>query len=216
MPQAKPASVEEKVKDQLEAAKLAPVIEEVDLANLAPRKPDWDLKRDVAKKLEKLEKRTQKAIAELINYKDVIYKSLPYMYVLMKWRSVQIMFFKVQHEPPEDFTTKIENLKKQMENFKADIRKNKIGKLQRDEDDYIRGLVYPWMDRNRCLRQPKKVTYAQTSSSLGGEDQTSGDSSSSTALGPITTRSAMTNFQGPASSRGAGTRTTRGKRPQRP
>nr|XP_033787790.1 coiled-coil domain-containing protein 12 isoform X3 [Geotrypetes seraphini] len=66
MPQAKPASVEEKVKDQLEAAKLAPVIEEVDLANLAPRKPDWDLKRDVAKKLEKLEKRTQKAIAELI------------------------------------------------------------------------------------------------------------------------------------------------------
>ncbi|XP_030052723.1 coiled-coil domain-containing protein 12 [Microcaecilia unicolor] len=66
MPQAKPASVEEKVKDQLEAAKLAPVIEEVDLANLAPRKPDWDLKRDVAKKLEKLEKRTQRAIAELI------------------------------------------------------------------------------------------------------------------------------------------------------
>ncbi|KAK3106524.1 hypothetical protein FSP39_021845, partial [Pinctada imbricata] len=37
-----------------------------DLINLAPRKPDWDLKRDVAKKLEKLERRTQKAIAELI------------------------------------------------------------------------------------------------------------------------------------------------------
>lgn len=37
-----------------------------DLHNLAPRKPDWDLKRDVDKKLEKLEKRTQKAIAELI------------------------------------------------------------------------------------------------------------------------------------------------------
>uniref|UniRef100_A0A672Z352 Coiled-coil domain containing 12 n=1 Tax=Sphaeramia orbicularis TaxID=375764 RepID=A0A672Z352_9TELE len=37
-----------------------------DLANLAPRKPDWDLKRDVAKKLEKLERRTQRAIAELI------------------------------------------------------------------------------------------------------------------------------------------------------
>ena len=30
------------------------------------RKPDWDLKRDVASKLEKLERRTQKAIAELI------------------------------------------------------------------------------------------------------------------------------------------------------
>ncbi|KAI4882824.1 hypothetical protein NFI96_030184, partial [Prochilodus magdalenae] len=66
VPKAKPASVEDKVKDQLEAANPEPVIEEVDLANLAPRKPDWDLKRDVAKKLEKLEKRTQKAIAELI------------------------------------------------------------------------------------------------------------------------------------------------------
>lgn len=38
-----------------------------DLINLAPRKPDWDLKRDVAKKLEKLERRTQRAIAELIS-----------------------------------------------------------------------------------------------------------------------------------------------------
>uniref|UniRef100_G1PDY0 Coiled-coil domain containing 12 n=1 Tax=Myotis lucifugus TaxID=59463 RepID=G1PDY0_MYOLU len=66
VPQAKPVAVEEKVREQLEAAKPEPVIEEVDLANLAPRKPDWDLKRDVAKKLEKLEKRTQRAIAELI------------------------------------------------------------------------------------------------------------------------------------------------------
>ncbi|KAM5313439.1 coiled-coil domain-containing protein 12 isoform 3-T3 [Glossophaga mutica] len=66
VPQAKPVAVEEKVKEQLEAAKPEPIIEEVDLANLAPRKPDWDLKRDVAKKLEKLEKRTQRAIAELI------------------------------------------------------------------------------------------------------------------------------------------------------
>ncbi|KAJ7322078.1 hypothetical protein JRQ81_018365 [Phrynocephalus forsythii] len=66
VPPAKPASVEDKVKDQLEAARPEPIIEEVDLANLAPRKPDWDLKRDVAKKLEKLEKRTQRAIAELI------------------------------------------------------------------------------------------------------------------------------------------------------
>nr|XP_034349453.1 uncharacterized protein LOC117702370 [Arvicanthis niloticus] len=66
VPQAKPVAVEEKVKEQLEAAKPEPVIEEVDLANLAPRKPDWDLKRDVAKKLEKLEKQTQSAIAELI------------------------------------------------------------------------------------------------------------------------------------------------------
>lgn len=50
----------------MEAAKAGVVIDELDITNLAPRKPDWDLKRDVAKKLEKLERRTQKAIAELI------------------------------------------------------------------------------------------------------------------------------------------------------
>lgn len=54
------------MKEQLEAAKSGVVIDELDITNLAPRKPDWDLKRDVAKKLEKLERRTQKAIAELI------------------------------------------------------------------------------------------------------------------------------------------------------
>jgi coiled-coil domain-containing protein 12 len=36
------------------------------LSNLAPRKIDWDLKRNIAKKLNKLEKRTQKAIVEMI------------------------------------------------------------------------------------------------------------------------------------------------------
>lgn len=41
-------------------------MEDLDISSLAPRKPDWDLKRDVAKKLERLERRTQKAIAELI------------------------------------------------------------------------------------------------------------------------------------------------------
>lgn len=39
--------------------------EDVDLLSLAPRKPDSDLKRDVEKKLKKLEKRTNRAIAEL-------------------------------------------------------------------------------------------------------------------------------------------------------
>uniref|UniRef100_A0A3P8PPA6 Coiled-coil domain containing 12 n=1 Tax=Astatotilapia calliptera TaxID=8154 RepID=A0A3P8PPA6_ASTCA len=61
VPKTNPASVEDKVNYNPE-----PIIEEVDLANLAPRKPDWDLKCDVAKKLEKLERRTQRAIAELI------------------------------------------------------------------------------------------------------------------------------------------------------
>ncbi|WAR06341.1 CCD12-like protein [Mya arenaria] len=66
LPSVKPEDVADKVKSQLEASKTHDVLEEVDLVNLAPRKPDWDLKRDVAKKLEKLERRTQRAIAELI------------------------------------------------------------------------------------------------------------------------------------------------------
>lgn len=64
--QAKPTDIKNEVKDQLDSAKSGVVIDELDISNLAPRKPDWDLKRDVAKKLEKLERRTQKAIAELI------------------------------------------------------------------------------------------------------------------------------------------------------
>mmetsp|Transcript_11621 Transcript_11621/g.16124 ORF Transcript_11621/g.16124 Transcript_11621/m.16124 type:complete len:172 (+) Transcript_11621:58-573(+) len=45
--------------------------EEPDLnsVNLAPKKANWDLKRDVEKKLEKLEKRTQKAIVEMMREK---------------------------------------------------------------------------------------------------------------------------------------------------
>eukprot|EP00698_Gefionella_okellyi_P013959 TRINITY_DN3856_c0_g1_i1.p1 TRINITY_DN3856_c0_g1~~TRINITY_DN3856_c0_g1_i1.p1 ORF type:complete len:109 (+),score=27.40 TRINITY_DN3856_c0_g1_i1:71-397(+) len=35
------------------------------LLSLAPKKPNWDLKRDVEKKLAKLEKKTQRAIIEL-------------------------------------------------------------------------------------------------------------------------------------------------------
>ncbi|KAI8424340.1 hypothetical protein MSG28_002881 [Choristoneura fumiferana] len=61
-----PPAVEDEVKDLLEAGKEKVVLQDLDISSLAPRKPDWDLKRDVAKKLEKLERRTQKAIAELI------------------------------------------------------------------------------------------------------------------------------------------------------
>lgn len=34
--------------------------------NIAPKKPNWDLRRDVQKKLDKLEKRTQKALHQLM------------------------------------------------------------------------------------------------------------------------------------------------------
>ena len=52
--------------DSLEAGQQTTMIEELDIVNLAPRKPDWDLKRDIAKKLEKLERRTARAIGEII------------------------------------------------------------------------------------------------------------------------------------------------------
>ncbi|TPX51643.1 hypothetical protein SeMB42_g00085 [Synchytrium endobioticum] len=39
---------------------------ELDLSNLAPKKPNWDLKRDLERKIAKLERRTQVAIIELI------------------------------------------------------------------------------------------------------------------------------------------------------
>ncbi|XP_011312115.1 coiled-coil domain-containing protein 12 [Fopius arisanus] len=59
-------SVELEKENPEEGTRSKAVIEELDIGSLAPRKPDWDLKRDVSKKLEKLERRTQKAIAELI------------------------------------------------------------------------------------------------------------------------------------------------------
>ena len=56
----------EQPQDSLEAGQQTTMIEELDIINLAPRKPDWDLKRDIAKKLEKLERRTARAIGEII------------------------------------------------------------------------------------------------------------------------------------------------------
>lgn len=54
------------ITNEVDTLKTPIVIEEIDIQNLAPRKPDWDLKRDVAKKFEILERRTQRAIAEII------------------------------------------------------------------------------------------------------------------------------------------------------
>ncbi len=39
--------------------------------NLAPKKINWDLKRDVIKKQEKLEVRTQRAIVEMLSTSDI-------------------------------------------------------------------------------------------------------------------------------------------------
>jgi len=66
LPAGRTSEVVDHVQDELSKEKEGVVVNELDFMNLAPRKPDWDLKRDVASKLDKLERRTQKAIAELI------------------------------------------------------------------------------------------------------------------------------------------------------
>jgi len=40
--------------------------EELDLHNIAPNRPNWDLKRELDKKMAKLERKTQEAIRVLI------------------------------------------------------------------------------------------------------------------------------------------------------
>ena len=41
-----------------------------ELLSVQPKKANWDLRRDVERKLEKLEKRTQRALAELMRQED--------------------------------------------------------------------------------------------------------------------------------------------------
>jgi coiled-coil domain-containing protein 12 len=68
-PAGKKQKVEEKsaVTLALEAARAAaPLSNDVDANVLAPKKSNWDLKRDVAGQLEKLEKRTQRSIIVLL------------------------------------------------------------------------------------------------------------------------------------------------------
>ncbi|EOA33157.1 hypothetical protein CARUB_v10016498mg [Capsella rubella] len=47
---------------------LPPAVEKKEdpFVNIAPKKPNWDLRRDVQKKLDKLERRTQKAMYKLM------------------------------------------------------------------------------------------------------------------------------------------------------
>nr|CAH8855954.1 unnamed protein product [Trichobilharzia regenti] len=66
LPAGRPVDLNKHIISQLEAADAPVIVDEVNLMSLAPRKPDWDLKRGVEKKLRKLEKRTQRAIAEMI------------------------------------------------------------------------------------------------------------------------------------------------------
>jgi coiled-coil domain-containing protein 12 len=60
-------TLEMKVTDQLIASKNIKVGDSLDLKTLAPRKVDWDLRRGISDKLEKLDRRTQKAVTQLIS-----------------------------------------------------------------------------------------------------------------------------------------------------
>ncbi|CAG9531316.1 unnamed protein product [Cercopithifilaria johnstoni] len=59
-------AVEKEIADQLADTQDTRAVEQIDITTLAPRKIDWDLKRDVAERLEKLERRTERAMAQLI------------------------------------------------------------------------------------------------------------------------------------------------------
>jgi len=67
LPRPELIEIENEISDRLEKGKPELLIEkEIDLTTLAPQKVDWDLKRDVEKRLRLLEKRTQRAIVDLI------------------------------------------------------------------------------------------------------------------------------------------------------
>ncbi|KAK4768180.1 hypothetical protein SAY87_003321 [Trapa incisa] len=58
-----------KFEDPIAAA--PPVAEKKDpFVNIAPKKPNWDLRRDVQKKLDKLERRTQKAMCKIMEEQE--------------------------------------------------------------------------------------------------------------------------------------------------
>ncbi|KAI9087891.1 hypothetical protein K1719_030221 [Acacia pycnantha] len=57
-----------KFEDPVAAA--PPPEQEDPFLNIAPKKPNWDLRRDVQKKLDKLERRTQKALFKLMEEQE--------------------------------------------------------------------------------------------------------------------------------------------------
>lgn len=59
--------INKKVEKQLEAGKDTKIGDSLDINTLAPRKVDWDLRRGIKEKLDKLDRRTNKAINQLIS-----------------------------------------------------------------------------------------------------------------------------------------------------
>ncbi|GAA0148752.1 RNA splicing factor [Lithospermum erythrorhizon] len=65
-----PPPVLPKFEDPVAAAAAQEETKEDPFLNIAPKKPNWDLRRDVQKKLDKLERRTQKAIFQLMQEEE--------------------------------------------------------------------------------------------------------------------------------------------------
>jgi hypothetical protein len=59
--------LEEKVTDELKASRDMKIADTLELDTLAPRKIDWDLRKGIKDKLDKLDRRTNKAITQLIS-----------------------------------------------------------------------------------------------------------------------------------------------------
>ncbi|XP_022744673.1 coiled-coil domain-containing protein 12-like [Durio zibethinus] len=59
-----------KFEDPVAAAPPPSEDQEDPFVNIAPKKPNWDLRRDVQKKLDKLERRTQKSLYKLMEQQE--------------------------------------------------------------------------------------------------------------------------------------------------
>ncbi|KMZ61852.1 Coiled-coil domain containing 12 [Zostera marina] len=59
-----------KFEDPVADTPAVPEINEDPFLNIAPKKPNWDLRRDVQKRLDKLERRTMKAIYQLYEQQE--------------------------------------------------------------------------------------------------------------------------------------------------
>ncbi|CAJ0575356.1 unnamed protein product, partial [Mesorhabditis spiculigera] len=58
--------IEKEIAQHLQDTTKTDLPEQIDPSTLQPKKADWDLKRNIEKKLQKLDRHTQRAIAEII------------------------------------------------------------------------------------------------------------------------------------------------------
>ncbi|OQR76589.1 coiled-coil domain-containing protein 12-like [Tropilaelaps mercedesae] len=67
LPDSRPENIDQQVKENLVVLAAENILDrDINIDTLQSHKPDWDIKRGIAKQLEKLERRTKRAIAELV------------------------------------------------------------------------------------------------------------------------------------------------------